>query len=30
LADVETGRATPLAEFEREFRKRHGLPRSSR
>jgi predicted transcriptional regulator len=26
LADVEAGRVTPLEEFEKEFRKRHGIP----
>jgi PHD/YefM family antitoxin component YafN of YafNO toxin-antitoxin module len=26
LADVEAGRVKPLKEFEKEFRKRHGLP----
>lgn len=30
LADVEAGRVTPLAEFEKEFRKKHGLPRRPR
>jgi prevent-host-death family protein len=25
LADVEAGRVTPLREFEKEFRKKHGL-----
>ena len=30
LADVAAGRVTPLKEFEREFRKRHGLPGRSR
>ena len=26
LVDVEAGRVTPLKEFEREFRKKRGLP----
>ncbi len=30
LADVEAGRVTPLAEFEKEFRKKNGLQRRSR
>jgi prevent-host-death family protein len=30
LADVEAGRVTPLEKFEKEFRKRHGIPRRSR
>lgn len=30
LADVEAGRVTPLASFEKEFRKKHGLSRRSR
>jgi prevent-host-death family protein len=30
LADVEAGRVTPLKEFEREFRAKHGLSRRSR
>lgn len=30
LADVEAGRVTPLAEFEKEFRKKPGLPRRTR
>jgi predicted transcriptional regulator len=29
LADVEAGRVTPLEEFEKEFRKRHAIPRRS-
>jgi len=27
LADVEAGRTRPLAEFDREMRERHGIPR---
>jgi prevent-host-death family protein len=30
LADVEAGRVTPLAKFEKDFRKKHGIPRRSR
>ncbi len=30
LADVEAGRVTPLADFERKFRQKHGLRRRSR
>ena len=30
LADVEDGRVTPLAKFEKEFRKKHAIPRRSR
>jgi PHD/YefM family antitoxin component YafN of YafNO toxin-antitoxin module len=30
LADVAAGRVTPLQNFERQFRKKHGLPRRSR
>ena len=30
LADVEAGRVTPLEDFEKEFRKKHGLSRRSR
>ncbi len=30
LADVETGRVTPLEEFEKDFRKKHGIPRRTR
>ena len=30
LADVEAGRVTPLKQFEKEFRKKHGLPSRSR
>src|SRR6266851_966198 len=30
LVDVEAGRVTPLKEFEREFRKKRGLPSRSR
>ena len=30
LADVEAGRVTPFEEFEKEFRKKHGLSRRSR
>ncbi|MGO4884933.1 MAG: type II toxin-antitoxin system Phd/YefM family antitoxin [Bryobacteraceae bacterium] len=30
LADVAAGRVTPLERFERDFRKRHGIPRRSR
>ena len=26
LADVEAGRVTPLREFEKQFRTKHGLP----
>jgi hypothetical protein len=29
LADVKAGRVTPLREFERDFRKNHGIPRRS-
>jgi prevent-host-death family protein len=29
-ADMDAGRATPLREFEREFRKKRGLPSRSR
>jgi prevent-host-death family protein len=30
LADVEAGRTTPLKQFEKEFRKKRGLPSRSR
>ena len=30
MADVATGRATPLREFEKEFRSNHALPRRAR
>src|ERR1017187_2237801 len=30
LADVEAGRGTPIEKFEKDFRKRHGIPRRSR
>lgn len=30
LADVKSGRTTPLREFEREFRKKRALPSRSR
>ena len=30
LADVEAGRVTPLEKFEKDFRKKHGIPRRSR
>jgi prevent-host-death family protein len=30
IADVKAGKVTPLEEFEREFRKKHGLSRRSR
>ena len=30
LADVKAGRVTPVAEFEKEFRKKHALQRRSR
>ena len=30
LADVKAGRVTPLEDFEKEFRKKHGIPRRSR
>src|SRR5438270_7650488 len=30
LADVEAGRTTPLKQFEREFRKKRGIPSRSR
>lgn len=30
LADVAAGRVTPLEEFEKQFRKKHGIPRRSR
>jgi prevent-host-death family protein len=30
LADVEAGRVTPLKEFEKDFRKKRGLPSRSR
>jgi prevent-host-death family protein len=30
LADVKAGRATPLGKFEKDFRKKHGIPRRSR
>lgn len=30
LADVKAGRVTPLKDFERKFRKKHGIPRRSR
>jgi prevent-host-death family protein len=30
LADVEAGRVTTLEEFEKQFRKKHGLSRRSR
>ena len=30
LADVEAGRVTPLEDFEKEFRKKHGIRRRSR
>jgi predicted transcriptional regulator len=29
LADVEAARVTPLEEFEKDFRKKHGIPRRS-
>ena len=30
LADVDAGRVTPLEKFEKDFRKKHGIPRRSR
>jgi len=30
LADVQAGRVTPIEKFEKDFRKRHGIPRRSR
>ena len=30
LADVEAGRVTPLREFEKQFRTKHGIPRRAR
>jgi PHD/YefM family antitoxin component YafN of YafNO toxin-antitoxin module len=30
LADVEAGRVTPVEKFEKDFRKKHGIPRRSR
>jgi len=30
LADLEAGRVTPVEKFEKDSRKRHGIPRSSR
>jgi prevent-host-death family protein len=30
LADVEAGRTTAVAKFEKEFRKKHSIPRRSR
>jgi prevent-host-death family protein len=30
LADVEAGKVTPVEKFEKDFRKRHGIPRRSR
>jgi prevent-host-death family protein len=30
LADLEAGRVTPLEKFEKDFRKKHGIPRRSR
>jgi predicted transcriptional regulator len=30
LADIEAGRVTPLEKFEKDFRKKHGIPRRSR
>lgn len=30
LADVAAGRVTRLEDFEKEFRKKHGIPRRSR
>jgi prevent-host-death family protein len=30
VADVEAGRVTPLEKFEKNFRKRHAIPRRSR
>ena len=30
LADVGAGRVTPLEKFEKQFRKKHGIPRRSR
>ena len=30
VADVEAGRVTPLEKFEKDFRKKHGIPRRSR
>jgi prevent-host-death family protein len=30
LADVAAGRTTPVGDFEKEFRRRHGLPRRAR
>src|SRR5882724_8074259 len=30
LADVEAGRVTPLGQWEKEFREKHGLPGRSR
>jgi len=30
LADVAAGRVTPLEKFEKDFRKKHGIPRRSR
>jgi prevent-host-death family protein len=30
LADVEAGRVTPIEKFEKDFRKRQGIPRRSR
>jgi hypothetical protein len=30
LADVDAGRVTTLEKFEKDFRKKHGIPRRSR
>jgi prevent-host-death family protein len=30
LADVEAGRVTPVEKFEKDFRKKHGIPRRAR
>lgn len=30
LADVEAGRVTPVKEFEKQFRAKHGIPRRTR
>ncbi|MGD0363173.1 MAG: type II toxin-antitoxin system Phd/YefM family antitoxin [Bryobacteraceae bacterium] len=30
LADVEAGKVTPLEKFEKDFRKKHGIPRHPR
>ena|SRR5579871_4060794 len=30
LADVDAGRVTPIEDFEKQFRRKHGIPRRTR